>query len=487
MSAQGSGHAAEPGGFAAALLFRYDPHLADAASHARPPVMGPPMLKHYLNLPRPIHILCLGTLINRAGTFVVVFLTIYLTTQLRLDVVFATRIMGLYGLGAVFAAGVGGHFADHVGRRSVMVVALLSGAAVLVALSFVTTPWVIMVLVPAFGILSEMYRPAAAAMIADLTTPAQRSHAFGLMYVSVNLGFAIGACIGGLIAKYDFHWLFWGDAFTSAVYAGIIFAAIRETLPSRRPRTRPGTAPESASSRSMADAGVRVQGGLSSSADAEILFPAALPGNDFADASAPVPLRAAVRHILTNYPFLCFCMGNFFIALVFMQAMSTFPLFLEQRGFTPRAYGNIISLNGLLIVLLQLPLTSFLNRFHRGSVIVGAAVLNAIGFGLTGFAVTPWQFALTVVVWTFGEMAAAPCGPAIVSDFAPTALRARYMGAYGMSFSFAMVLAAPLGGEILGRPNLGPGVLWPATFVLSIIAALLYLAARRHLGVRPTA
>ena len=194
--------------------------------------------------------------------------------------------------------------------------------------------------------------------------------------------------------------------------------------------------------------------------------------------------REAARHILTNYPFLVFCLGNFFIALVFMQAMTTFPVYLEQRGYTSSDYGKAISLNGLLIVLFQLPLTSFLNRFHRGSVVVVAAVLNAIGFGLIDVAGTLGQLALTIVVWTLGEMALAPNGPAIVSDFAPVSLRARYMGVYGMSFSSAMMLAAPLGGAILGHSELGGRILWLSTFILSMIAALLYLSIRRHLARR---
>lgn len=413
------------------------------------------MLRSYLSLPPAVHLLCLGSFVNRAGTFVVVFLTLYLTTQLRMGVTFATRTMGLFGLGAVMAAGVGGHLADHFGRRIVMLTALLCGGAVLLVLSFTITPWRVMLLVGLFGFISEMYRPAASAMIADLTLPKQRSHAFGLMYVSINLGFAVGAYVGGLISRHDFHWLFWGDAITSALYATLIFFFIRETLPAR-----------------ILPAAV-------------VLIGAPIPAGGARAGAAlteGASLRDAARHILTNYPFLVFCVGNFFIALVFMQAMTTFPVYLELKGFTSDDYGTVIALNGLLIVLLQLPLTSVLNRFHRGSVVVAATVLNAVGFGLTGTADTLWQFALTIVIWTMGEMSMAPYGPAIVSDFAPASLRARYMGVYGMSFSSAMMLAAPLGGEILGRPSLGGWVLWLSAFVLSMIAAMLYLSIRRHLA-----
>ena len=189
------------------------------------------MLREYLSLPRSIHILCMGSFINRAGAFVVVFLVLYLRQDLGLDVTFATRTMGVFGLGAIIASLVGGHLADQIGRRTVMLASLFGGATILVVFSFVTARWAIMPMVLVFAMVVEMYRPAASAMIADLTDPVQRPHAFGLMYVAINLGFAVGAFVGGKIAGYGFQWLFWGDALTAAIYGLIIVLAISETLP----------------------------------------------------------------------------------------------------------------------------------------------------------------------------------------------------------------------------------------------------------------
>jgi MFS family permease len=421
------------------------------------------MLRQYVNLPRSIHILCLGSFINRAGTFVVIFLTLYLKTKLDLGVKFATTTMGLFGVGAIAAALIGGQLADQVGRRTVMLTALFGGAAILVVFSFVTAPWLIVLMVVAFALVAEMYRPAASAMIADLTSPGQRPHAFGLMYVAVNLGFTVGAFVGGIIAKYDFHWLFWGDAFTSAVFGLIILTALRETLPGHRTTTPPPA------------------GSYDEPTTGERPAEPHLPVDPAREVEAQAPLLAAARHIITNTTFVVFCFGTFLIALVFMQSLSTFPLYLEDRGFTADNYGSIIALNGLLIVVLQLPLTSLLGRFDRGSVMTVGAICNAIGFGLIGLATTLWQFALTIVVWTVGEIMMAPYGPAIVSDLAPTRLRARYMGVFTMSFSSALVFAAPLGGAVLAHPKLGGRCLWSAAFVVAMIAALLYFSIRRRI------
>ncbi len=432
------------------------------------------MIRQYLDLPRSIHILCLGSLVNRAGTFVVIFLTLYLKTSLGLSVTFATTTMGLFGAGAIVAALVGGQLADQIGRRPVMLFALLGGAVILIVFSFVTTPWLIMLMVLLFACVAETFRPAAAAMIADLTTPEQRPHAFALMYVSINLGFAVGAFVGGIIASYNFHWLFWGDALTSAIFALIIFAALRETLPSRA--TAGASIP---SQRCGTDK--RAKQGDADSTDSDENTEAIYHSEQPSLSVEPVPILTAARHIIMDTPFVVFCLATFLIALVFMQSLSTLPLYLEQRGFQPDDYGTIIALNGLLIVLLQLPLTAFLTRFDRGNVMVLGAVFNAVGFGLIALAVTLWQFALTIVVWTLGEIMAAPYSQAIVSDLAPTRLRARYMGVFTMSISSAIMFAAPLGGAILTNENLGGRYLWSGAAVVAMISAALFFSVRRHI------
>src|ERR1043166_1191644 len=160
-----------------------------------------PMLRHYFNLPRAVHILCLGTFINRAGTFLIPFLTLYLTSQLHLGERFATRTMGLYGAGAIVAAIIGGQIADRFGRRTVMLISLFGGAVLMMLFSTLHQTAAIIVNVAALGIVGELYRPGASAMIGDLVSPAIRPHAFGLMYVSINLVFAIGPAIGGVLAK----------------------------------------------------------------------------------------------------------------------------------------------------------------------------------------------------------------------------------------------------------------------------------------------
>ena len=401
------------------------------------------MLRQYIDLPRQVHILCLGTLINRAGTFFLLFLTIYLKDKLGFSIEFAANTMGMFGFGAIMAALLGGHLADMFGRKVVMAGSMLSGAAILALFTRLTHETPIMICVALFAFVAEMYRPATSAMIGDLTEPVQRPAAFSLMYVMINLGFAIGPIVGGWALKWiSFQTLFIADAVTSAIYGLIIVFAVRETMP----------APD--------------------------------PESVLSESAQKVPLLAALRHMAHDTRFMLFCGATLAISLCYMQHLSTLPLFLQQFGIRPEQYGSLIAINGAMIVALQIPLTGFLKRFDPGRMIAFGSVVVGLGFGLTAFGHAVWQFAITVVIWTLGEMMQLPYLSPMVTEMAPVNMRARYMGIFGVCFSSANMLGAPLGGRILA--HFGGTALWGACFVLGIVSAVLFLLVRRKTAATST-
>ena len=402
-------------------------------------------MRQYLSLPRTVHILCLGVLINRAGTLLVPFLTLYLQSRLGLGIETATRILGAYGAGALVAAVVGGHLADRIGRKRVMVGSLAGGAAVLSVFPLLHSPWQVAAGLFVFAMIGEMYRPATQAMIADLVAPERRPQAYALMYVAVNLGFAIAPVIGGLLAATSFRWLCWVDALTAAAFAAILLVMVHETRP---------MAPDSSGGREAPE--------------------------------AHIGWRAALVIIGRDRTMLAFCAGIVLIGLSYMQVASTFPLYLGQLGIDAGQYGRIIAINGIMITCLQLPFSSLAGRWRRDWMMVASGIVLGGGFFLNAFARTPLQFALVVVVWTFGEMMNAVFAPTIVSELAPVAMRGRYMGAFSMCFSSAAMFGAPLGGIVLARG--GGQALWTAVLLLGLGAAGFSLLAgpgiRRRTGVR---
>jgi MFS family permease len=169
--------------------------------------------------------------------------------------------------------------------------------------------------------------------------------------------------------------------------------------------------------------------------------------------------------------------------MMYVQSFSTLPMFMQTRGIDVGAYGKLIAINGVLIVLLQLPLTKWMKRYNRGLFVCLAAVITGLGFGLTGLAQSAPFFAMTIAIWTIGEIMIAPYGFAIVTDMAPVAYRARYLGVFTMCFASANMIGAPLGGFVLAGG--GGGMLWGGTLVLGFIAAILYATIYRQMSVKP--
>jgi len=415
------------------------------------------MLRPYLELPRAVHVLCIGTFVNRAGTFLIPFLTLYLTSKRGFSELAATSGAAICGAGSVVAALVGGHLADQVGRRRVMLLSLFGNAGVLLVFGFLHSPWTMLPALFVFTLLADMYRPAAQAMLSDLVEPERRSLSFGLMYTALNLGFGVGAWMGGKISgRLGFEWMFVIDASTSVIYAFIILFLIRETLGRHRAPPIEASIP----------------------ADGDPVDPTTLPPP--IEQVAEISAADAARRILRDRVFLLYCLASFFIGTVFVQSMTSFPLlFKRSYGINAETYGWIIAVNGFLIALCQLPITAATTRRNRANVMVLGSLALACGFGATELASTPVGLAVTVAIWTVGEMLMAPFNGPIVTDLAGPDMRARYFGVFGMSFSCALTLSTPLGGWVLQR--FGGVALTRGCFFVALIAVAILIGLHRHI------
>ncbi len=392
-------------------------------------------MRAYLQLPAAIYLLALGTVVNRAGTLIVPFLAIYLTQQLGLGAPFATQAVGLFGLGGIVASVWGGHLADALGRKVVMVGSLLGSAVLMVALGHVRDPAGVLVCIVALAVVGDMYRPASSSLIADLVPEHQRAHAYSLIYVAVNLGFSLAPVIGGALARHAFSWLFWGDAATSVLCAVFVALGIRTPPPTHHAQGTPQAVP---------------------------------------------PLGAALRHMRGNAAFMGFCAASFLLSLVYVQHISTLPIYARQQGVLEDVYGRAIAVNGMLIVIFQLPMAGFMTRFNKSNAMAVASVVVGIGFGLTMFVTDAWTLAGTVVVWTMGELMQAAFMQALVTSMAPETMRGRYLGVAQMTFPLANMVGSPLGGIIMA--GVGASWLWGGCVVLGVVAAVLFLRVTRLMG-----
>lgn len=158
--------------------------------------------------------------------------------------------------------------------------------------------------------------------------------------------------------------------------------------------------------------------------------------------------KGAMHHALRNDPFVSFLLATLCITWIEYQITSTFPLHLHASGISAKAYGFLISMNGAMIVLLELALTAWTRRVPAQSVIALGYALFGIGYSLVGLARSIPALMIAVVVWTTGEMIFAPATGAYVTTLAPAEFRGRYQGLWWLTWSIGM-LAGPYAGTLL--------------------------------------
>lgn len=380
-------------------------------------------------LPRQFWFLWTGTLINRLGSFVVLFLSIYLTGDRGFSQSQAGLVLGVYGVGGAIGTLTGGVLTDRWGRRPTMVTAQFGAAALMLGLGLAHTYPQILVAAFALGLFAEGSRPAFGAMMIDIVPEADRVRAFSLNYWAINLGFALAAVCAGLAAQVDYLLLFVIDSVTTLTTALIILIFVAETRPARP------SAPASAAVDAVAPAG-------------------------------------GFGTVLRDRVFMTFVALNFCTVLVIFQHQSTLPLTMLAQGHSATTYGLVIAVNGVLIVLGQLFIPRLIQGRDSARVLAVGALLAGAGFGLVGVAETALAFALTVVVWTLGEMIQSPSNAATIAALSPDSLRGRYQGLNSLSWQAGTALAPIAGGLAL---QTGGKALWVGCFVLCALVAVAQL------------
>ncbi len=398
-------------------------------------------------LPRQFWWLWTSTLINRLGGFVITFLALYLTVGRGYSASYAGLVAALFGLGGAVGAVLGGVVADRVGRRVTLLVAQLGAALTTAVLGLVTHPLAIAVVAMLAGLTGNASRPALQAMIADLVPAQDRVRAFSLNYWAINIGFGVSAAAAGFIATAGYVWLFLGDAFTTLLCAVVVFAKAKETLVTGArdaSRTR-GTSQTRDTSRTRG--------------------------------TPPRPAGITLAHVLRDRRFMVVVGLTFLFGSVLQQGSSTLAVDMGAHGLSARQYGLVAAINGVVIVVLQLPVTRALRSRPAAELLGAGGLLMAWGFGLTYLAGSVGLYALTVVVWTLGEIVHAPASMSVVADLAPATARGRYQGMYSVAWS-GSAFAGPLVGG-LTLDHLGRGAVWAGCALLGTVAALGYYVLLR--------
>ena len=375
------------------------------------------------DLPVAFRWLFLGTFVNRAGTFVAPFLVLYLTGERDQSAAFAGAALAAWGLGGLLATPLAGFAADRFGRRITLLACMVGAGAALALLGAARAPWLILAAAFASGATADAFRPATNAMVADIVPDELRPRAYSASFWATNLGFSVAALTGGALAAAGWWWLFAVDAASCVLFGALIFTRIPETRPER--------------------------------------------------AAGEIDLHFGV--ILRDRLLLVMALLFLIEGVLLFQAFSTLPLAMGDDGLSPTAYGVAIAANGIVIILVQPLVSDRLGRMRRSWVL--AASLLTMGFGLWATAVAESlpAFALTVVLWSFGEIMFAAVSLATVVALSPVHARGRYTSvvwvAAGTSFALGP-LASTAVYEMAGE-----GVVWALCGALGTAGALLAFGA----------
>ncbi|MEN0005231.1 MAG: MFS transporter [Bacteroidota bacterium] len=397
------------------------------------------LLKLYIDsfrgLPRDIWILSFIMLVNRAGTMVILFLTVYLTQELDFSFEEAGLTMSFFGVGSVAGTYLGGQLTDRFGYHKVQITALFLTGILFLVLLQMTTFWAFSITIFILTLVSDTFRPACLAAIAAYSTDENRTRSFSLIRMAINLGFSAGPAVGGAIAIWKgYGTLFWIDGMTCMAAAVLYLLLLKEKQDEHKQELVP---------------------------DEQVV-------------EAPSPYRDTY--------FLLFSVMVMIAALAFMQLFSSYPVYLRQEmGYTEDTIGMLLSLNGFLIVLVEMPLIYVLERRDGQFFWIS---MGAILFGLSFFVLNISTLSimvpmLMIVLITFGEIFLMPLTNAVAASRSVPQNRGQYMALYGISYSIAHIFAPAFGMAIAAQ--FGFATLWVLCLVLGCVSAIGFWRLRRQL------
>ncbi|MCO6487870.1 MAG: MFS transporter [Phaeodactylibacter sp.] len=354
----------------------------------------------YAGHPREIWALAVLTVINRMGTMVLPFLTIYLSTVLGYSLSDAGLLAGAFGFGALGGVYLAGRLSDRFGTSPVILGSLLASGVFFISLQYAEGFYGLFALIFCAGLFGEAYRPAVMTSVGSYVPPAQAGRSMALLRLAVSLGMSAAPAIGGFVAvALGYAWLFWIDGLT-CIAAGLYFWAV-----SRRWGRRASKPEEEA-------------GGTT---------------NGLAPQRDPNYLR--------------FLLATFLMGFGFIQWFQSVPVFIKTEwGFDERYIGTLMACSSLLIILVELPAIHAIEQAGRmrASILAGLA-LGGLSFLLFLLPKALVLCFLAMALWTLGGVFFLPFNNGLPLKMAPAARRGEYMAWYWMTWSLNGILGPVLG------------------------------------------
>jgi predicted MFS family arabinose efflux permease len=366
----------------------------------------------YGGLSREVWLLSLVMFINRAGTMVVAFLSVYLTQKLHFSVAQSGYVMMTFGLGAILGAYLGGRMTDRYGSYIVQFISLLIGGMIFFVMAELRDFYSLCICTFFLSLFGESYRPANTASIAHFSTPATFTRSVSLVRLAINLGWALGPAIGGFLAAYNYTLLFWTDGFTNILAAILVWIFLRTPIEKKIKLT----AEEKSLKRSES---------------------------------------AYKDNVFMVFIIFATCYG-----VTFFPLFTVIPLFYKQVClFSEQQIGILMGINGLLVAVVEMILIYKIEKkFTKLQFIIIGCVLLMLNYIVFLFFTSYAWMVVGITLVTASEIFAMPFMSAFSMERAKPHNRGQYSALYQMTWSFAQVVAPLAGTQVIA--NYGYDALW---------------------------
>jgi len=385
----------------------------------------------YKGLSREAWLLALVMLINRTGSMVIPFLSMYMSSVLDFSKHQVGLVLGCFGLGAVCGSWLGGRLTDRFGNFRVQLASLLLAVPVFVALPHFRAFEGLAPMIFLLTLIVETFRPANSVAVARHARPENLTKAYSLNRMALNLGFSIGPAMGGFLVMISYDWIFYGNAI-AALFAAAVLAYF---FANRKPRT-------------------------------EVRPPHTVQKTD-----RP---RTAIRdrNAYLDPPFIVFNVCCCLFAMAFFQLLSTLPLFYKEAvGMPESAIGLLLGFSGVVIVLFEMVLIHGVEkRFTARQVMIYGSAITGLSYLMLNAPLGIGWLYLSIAMLSLGEMLVLPFTATIAVRRATPATQGAYMGFNSLAFGTANIFSAYLGTSV--AEHFGYQALWYGVFGVLIATSV---------------
>ena len=360
---------------------------------------------------------------------VLAFLILYLINEKGMSLSKAGLIFSFYGIGAVLGSLVGGKLTDLIGVYIFQISTLISGGIMFIVLGFLNSYLSIAIFVFVLGCVNEAFRPANSAAMAAYSTAENRTRSFSLMRLSFNLGWALGGGLGGIIAAYSYHLLFWIDGLTNILAALMLLVV----LPYRKYK------------------------------EIQLNQKKIEKTNE---KSSPLKDKTFIKLVLITI---------LYTSCFFQMFTNLTAYFKSELKFTEQFIGLLLAWNGIMIVVFEMVLIFWIERHWtmKKAILVGLFFHIIAYLLLVVFPVGKWMAFHVITLITLSEMFAFAMLMTFWMKRTTDSNRGQYAGIWTMSWAVSQSIG-PATGAFVGE-KFGFHYLWLGVSILCSIAFFLYV------------